>query len=238
MRKLKSSGNHLRNQTWKNLGKAALCLILFGLIFFPITLNIVLTFHIDLVEEVVLLASLVPLAGFYIYLRRYRIYSGGLEGERQVVNLLRSTLSDDYYLINGVHFPRGGGDIDHVVLGPNGIFAIETKNWRGWISCSGDTWQRGGKRIVGSPSEQAKKNAAKVRRAVEASGNVPFSVWVDAIVVFTNNHADLHLNGPTVAVVKLHQLPNYIIMHQNRGNRYTIQQLEFIGKEIIKQTRQ
>ena len=36
MRKMKGSGSYLKNQVRKNLAKAALCLVLFGLIFFTI----------------------------------------------------------------------------------------------------------------------------------------------------------------------------------------------------------
>jgi hypothetical protein len=40
-------------------------------------------------------------------------------------------LSDDYYLLNDLYLRDGGGDIDHIVLGPNGVFVLETKNWSG-----------------------------------------------------------------------------------------------------------
>lgn len=65
----------------------------------------------------------------------------GALGEHQVVKELRA-LSDDYYLINNLslHFKQGiyGGQslgyirsvqMDHVLVGPPGVFLIETKNW-------------------------------------------------------------------------------------------------------------
>ena len=65
----------------------------------------------------------------------------GALGEHQVVKELK-TLPDDFHLINNleIHFPRGiyGGpslgyiksvQMDHVLIGPPGIFLIETKNW-------------------------------------------------------------------------------------------------------------
>ena len=91
------------------------------------------------------MVSLVPLAAFYYFLRKYRIYSGGWEGEKQVMKLLSSKLSDDYFLINNLYLRGSGGDIDHVVLGPSGIFVLETKNWSGDITCNGDIWQRAGR---------------------------------------------------------------------------------------------
>jgi hypothetical protein len=235
MRKLKGSQNYLRNQTWKNLSKAILCLILFDAVFLTAIGRLLFYLRIGLLEELLLVVSPLPLAASYYFLHRHHVYKGGWEGEKQVTKLLSSTLSDDYYLMNGVHF-RGGGDIDHIVLGLNGVFAVETKNWRGTISCDGDTWQRRGKRITSSPSEQAKKNAARIRRVLEASGKVPFSVWVEAIVVFTNNHVDLHTCNSTVPILRLHQLTNYIITLKNRNHTYTTQQLQQIAKEITNQT--
>ena len=89
------------------------------------------TLNLILFEAVGFAVSLVPLAAFYYFLRKYRIYGGGWEGEKQVIKLLDSKLSDDYILLNDLYLRGGGGDIDHVVLGPNGIFVLETKNWNG-----------------------------------------------------------------------------------------------------------
>src|SRR5205085_377423 len=51
----------------------------------------------------------------------------GLSGERQVGRALASDLPQDYVLINGLKLPRGAGDIDHLVVGPSGLFVLETK---------------------------------------------------------------------------------------------------------------
>ena len=122
------------------------------------------------------------------------------------------TLNDDYYLLNDLYLRDGGGDIDHIVLGPNGVFVLETKNWSGNISCNGDEWQRSGKRnFSGSPSRQVKRNAAKIQQIIDDNPNLrALGIWVEGIVVLTNNHATLHVNNPTVTILKLPQLPNHI----------------------------
>ena len=53
-------------------------------------------------------------------------YEAGAELER---------LSDNYFLFNDVN--TGRGNIDHVVVGPTGFFAIETKDWKGTIDADG-----------------------------------------------------------------------------------------------------
>ena len=178
--------------------------------------------------------SLVPLGASYFYLRRYRIYGGGLAGETQVAKLLSSTLSDNYWLINGLYLHNGGGDIDHVVLGPGGIFVLETKNWSGTVSCDGDEWQRTGRgNFKSSPSRQVKRNAAAIKNIIDSSGAFgSLGISVEGIVVFTNNHATLHINNPTVPkILRLPQLANYITTHGNHG-RYSSQQLEEIEKKF------
>ena len=99
------------------------------------------------------MVSLVPLAAFYFYLRKYRIYNAGWEGEKQVAKFLSSRLSDDYFLINDLYLHNGGGDIDHVVLAPSGVFVLETKNWSGDITCNGD---------IGKELESATSRVAQV----------------------------------------------------------------------------
>jgi hypothetical protein len=54
----------------------------------------------------------------------------GAVGEYEVGAELER-LSDDYSLFNDVN--TGRGNIDHIVVGPTGFFAIETKDWKGVI---------------------------------------------------------------------------------------------------------
>jgi hypothetical protein len=236
MRKMKGASNYLKNQVRKNLAKAVLCIALFFLIFFALSLRVLLTLSLSIFEAVGLLVSLVPLAAFYFYLRKYRIYNAGWAGEKQVAKLLSSRLSDDYFLINDLYLHNGGGDIDHVVLGPSGVFVLETKNWSGDITCNGDEWQRAGKgNFKGSPSLQVKRNAAKIKNLIDSSQAFrSLGVWVEGIVVFTNNHATFHLNNPTVLILKLPQLPSHITTHRSPNN-FSRQQIEAIGKEILRQ---
>ena len=120
--------------------------MVFAAVFALLIYRILSNLQVGILEEAGLVFLLVPLAAFYFYLRKYHIYSGGWQGEKQVAKILTSTLNDDYYLLNDLYLRDGGGDIDHLVLGPNGVFVLETKNWSGNVSCNGDDWQRAGKR--------------------------------------------------------------------------------------------
>lgn len=235
MRKIKASSSYLKNQVRTNLAKAALCVFIFGVLLFGAMFHAIMNLQIGLIDEVLLASLIAPAVGSYYYLRQYHLYNGGWQGEKQVANLLSSSLSDDYYLINDLYLHGGGGDIDHVVLAPGGVFVLETKNWSGHINCSGDEWHRAGKRnFKGSPSRQVKRNAAKIKAILDNSTLRNLGIWVEGVVVITNRHAILHLNNPSVTVLKLPQIAEYI---STRGGsrRYSREQIEAVGKEIAKQ---
>jgi hypothetical protein len=236
MRKIKGSSSYLKNQVRKNLAKAGLSAAIFAGLFALLIYRILFTLQVGLLEEVGLVLLLAPLVTFYYYLRRYHIYNGGYRGEKQVADLLTHSLNDDYYLLNDLYLSGGGGDIDHIVLAPGGVFVLETKNWNGNVTCNGDEWQRLGKRnFSASPSRQVKRNAARIQQIIGSNPNLrALDIYVEGIVVLTNNHATLHVSNPTVPILRLPQLPNYLTTHRN-ANRLTREQLESIGKEIVKQ---
>jgi len=65
MRKIRGSSSYLKNQVRKNLAKAALSLLIFGGILFTLTLRIITTLQVGILEEAGLLISIAPLIGFY-----------------------------------------------------------------------------------------------------------------------------------------------------------------------------
>jgi hypothetical protein len=54
----------------------------------------------------------------------------GAEGERKVGAILES-FAPDWHVLHGVWLGRG--DIDHVLIGPGGVFTVETKSHGGQI---------------------------------------------------------------------------------------------------------
>jgi len=68
------------------------------------------------------------------------VWNAGEVGEKRVVEALDRILSDDWTLLTGYHNPRG--EIDQLLVGPQGILAIESKYINGRIICDGDNWWR------------------------------------------------------------------------------------------------
>jgi len=63
-------------------------------------------------------------------------YRKGAEGEELTADDL-STLPGTSSVFHDLTHPSIGGNIDHIVVGPTGVFALETKNWKGNVSLSG-----------------------------------------------------------------------------------------------------
>ena len=59
----------------------------------------------------------------------------GAVGEA-VIGYILEGFPDDYRVINDLSTPFG--NIDHVVIGPNGAYIIDTKNWKGVVSADGN----------------------------------------------------------------------------------------------------
>jgi hypothetical protein len=134
----------------------------------------------------------------------------GLQGEQSVASEL-SYLNDEFLLLNDVMLPGGRGNIDHILVGPTGVFVFETKNYSGKYVCYGDKWFFQGKRQkydVSSVSVQAKNNANTLARLLHTSG---FTVDVNPVIVFTHPSVQLWVHQPTVPVLKGGAVCNFLL---------------------------
>ncbi|WP_243788738.1 nuclease-related domain-containing protein [Saccharopolyspora gloriosae] len=62
----------------------------------------------------------------------------GIEAEDAMASAL-DRLSDDWTLFRG--YRNGRGEVDHLVVGPGGVWAIEVKNHPGRVHVDGDSWR-------------------------------------------------------------------------------------------------
>jgi len=169
--------------------------------------------------------AMIPLSyvmGLYAY-RSYALWRSGPEGERLVSDELKK-LDDSYILVKNAIIPPSKGDIDYILVGPTGIFVIETKNVGGIVSCNGDVWSRHKvgshgkpyKLEIGSPSNQAKRSAKNLKDFILKHGSKIFGrkvphIWVYGIIVFTNNSVRLNLKNPTVEVLSVEELNGFVL---------------------------
>jgi hypothetical protein len=67
-------------------------------------------------------------------------WASGGEGEQRVRVRWEQVFSNRWTLICG--YRNRAGEIDQILVGPHGIFAIEVKHINGKVSCNGDAWWR------------------------------------------------------------------------------------------------
>ena len=97
----------------------------------------------------------------------------GLKGENEVFKCLE-TLPKDYFIFNDVKLPGKGGNIDHIVIGPSGVFVIETKNYSGKYRINGNKWfyYKNGKYVETSksPGSQVVRNLMNLKNFMNERG--------------------------------------------------------------------
>ena len=149
--------------------------------------------------------------------RRLRNTRHGRLGERIVTTALRQ-LSDDYILINDVMLGRHRGNVDHVLIGPCGVVAIETKRLAGDIRCCGDTWSVNGY-TRGSISKQVNSGATAIRSfLIERHPELRDSAlrWVESVIVFTHPLCRLHVDQSRAVVVRFSELLQAVVAISER----------------------
>jgi nuclease-like protein len=78
--------------------------------------------------------------------------AGGVKGEQEVAVGLDSALDDGWVLVKGYRNRRG--EIDYLLLGPGGLFAVEVKYVNGTFRITRDRWRYVKYDNYGNPVEQ------------------------------------------------------------------------------------
>ena len=119
-------------------------------------------------------------------LRRVESFYKGARGEEKVSGILES-LPESYHVFND--FTVGRNHIDHVVAGPGGVFAIETKFWNGKVTVEDGHVLLDGQLPDRSPLSQAVREATLVKNALVAAG---WSGTVTPVVAFASDSFAAH----------------------------------------------
>ena len=120
-------------------------------------------------------------------LRHAERFFKGARGEERVSGVLM-TLPDSYHVFND--FVAGGTHVDHVVAGPAGVFAVETKYWRGNVTVEDGHVLLDGQLPDRDPLVQARKEGLLVKSSLEKSG---WNGVVTPILAFASDNFKQHI---------------------------------------------
>lgn len=133
----------------------------------------------------------------------------GQDGENRVVDAMRQSLDGNWTLFRNVTLPgRNKSDIDAVLVGPPGVWALEIKTFTGEYRNIGEQWEyhsgKGWKLHKPSVSRQARDNAVRLAEFFRVDS---IRQWVDPAVIWADRVGPLTVQNPSVAVWKIDNLP-------------------------------
>lgn len=185
------------------------------------------------------------------YMEEFRIIASGLYGEE----FLRKTLdlhAGAFYVFYNLRleFPNADGrrdsvETDALVLAPNGLFAIEAKNYGAHgkyaidVSAAG-TWYKtfpdskyDKRQKLANPAAQNDRHIAFLERFINDLLHRDMTHWahVESVIAIANDEVDLNIApGAEVAVLRVGNL--YGFMMRDKTPRFTGEELDILKKAL------
>ena len=113
-------------------------------------------------------------------------FRSGIIGEKLIGDELKK-LDANYTVFQDVHVPGKKENIDFVVVGPTGIFAIEVKNHHGKVGFNGDELTLNDKSLEKDFLRQTMREATSLHDYLVSSGVT--NAFVTPIIVFSHRFA-------------------------------------------------
>jgi hypothetical protein len=158
----------------------------------------------------------------------------GRSGELDTAHQL-AHIGDEYVVYNDIELFTSSGEsqqIDHLVIGPNGVFHIETKNYVGEIRFT----QNGLTRNVGvseDPTGQVSRHEYIIKKVLKSNS---ISCNVTGIINFSHKNCVLQGRSPAFLTVKLDRLL-YTIQSYRVEEPLTEEEIKAISGVIKKSSR-
>lgn len=184
------AGHSTYMMSLKRAGLAFLCLapLVVVLVFFPGVLG---GSSLPVVMPVLILVCVLA---FKLIARRSDRAERGADAEVVVAQLLRG-LPKEYHVFHDLVFE--GFNIDHVVIGPTGVFIVETKSHRRKVSAKGEALLLNGRPFEKPILNQAWSEAFALRDRLPQINGKP--CFVQPLLCFPN--AFIEVQGPVKGVI-------------------------------------
>ena len=165
--------------------------------------------------------------GFLLVLYGYgsgMSWNKGIKGEAIVAEYLNE-LPKDYFIFNDVKFPGSWGNLDHIIVGPNGVFVIETKNLSGFYVVEDSEWKYKKniqlnplKRSLSQPGKQVLANTKALKNFLDLNGINVAGLEINSIVSLIKNNYKIKIRPNRYNIVNPSSIPEFIINIKKRIN--------------------
>lgn len=137
----------------------------------------------------------------------------GGRAEERVGEELEGLRSHGFYVFHDVQLP-GVGNVDHIVLGERGFFAIETKSHAGHVTTRGGLLLRNGRPFEKDFVKQAWSGCYRLREILDAD--------VAPVLLFTDAFVEGRITARGVRVLPLTWVVGEILKYKSRHDRKTV----------------
>ena len=150
----------------------------------------------------------------------------GKRGEEFIGSILEK-LPDNYTVIHDIETPYG--NVDHIVVGPTGVFVIETKSHHGRITERNGLLLRNNKPLEKNFIKQVLDNTFYIKEKIKES--VGIEAYVKALLVFTNAYVDIKREIANVKIINKSFLLKAI---KNSRTSLTDEQINSVEELLLK----
>ena len=154
-------------------------------------------------------------------------WGAGAEGEVKVGRELERLHKEGFYVFHD--WDSGRGNVDHFVIGPQGVFVVETKALTGEMTCDNVRLLRNGRPIPKDITKQAKGEARDVSELIRSSSGV--GAWVVPVLCFSSAELSCYGSVNGVELTNVGSLNKFIA---TRGERYSATEVRVISSLVEK----
>jgi hypothetical protein len=154
-------------------------------------------------------------------------YQRGALGEQRTASALAPLLKQGWVVVHDL--PRTKSNLDHVLVGPGGVFVLDTKNYRGFARVIGDTLTvtyedgRGSGYQGDGLARSARAQGREVNEMLRLRGET--RVWVSAVVVLWTEFPQQRADGNKMTYIQGGHLVEWLLSQPARLNSRQVDQI-------------
>lgn len=171
-----------------------------------------------------LIGLILAVLGFFIFYVGYNRGYSWIKGDKgeKIVSKYLEDLPSGYFTFNDVTIPGGKGNFDHIVIGPTGIFLIETKNYSGFFKIYGNDWygSSSGQKMKRNPGNQVRLNALDLSKFLNKE--LGRKIWITGVVVLIKNNFKIINKPKYYSVVGAKKLTQFILKNNKKIDKESV----------------